>query len=68
MIEHDIDLDKEYICNENGLGLLEEALELLEKVHNKTTLDRETMYAIKRSVHNLMWFLGNEIREVDRKV
>jgi hypothetical protein len=64
----DTNLDKEYICDENGLGLLEEALELLEKVREKRGLDRETIYAIHRSVHNLMWFLGNEIREVDRKV
>jgi hypothetical protein len=63
------DLDKEYFCDENGLGLLEEALSLLEKVREKRVLDREVMYAINRSAHNLMWFLGNEIREVkDRKL
>lgn len=59
------DLDKEYVCDENGLGLLEEALDLLEKVRDKPVLDRETKYAIHRSAHNLMWFLGNEIREIE---
>jgi len=55
------ELDKEYKCDKNGLGLVEDALKWLVDIRDNQDVPPKTKYAVLRSIHDLEWFLENEI-------
>ena len=57
-------MNKHYYCDENGLSLLENALEYIES-QNLKDLDPKVRLVLLKVKHNLNWFLGNEIYDID---
>jgi hypothetical protein len=57
-------MNKHYYCDENGLSLLENTLEYIksQKIEN---LEPEIRILLLKIKHNLTWFLGNEIYDID---
>ncbi len=57
-------MNKHYYCDENRLSLLENALEYIES-QNLKDLDPKVRLVLLKVKHNLNWFLGNEIYDID---
>jgi hypothetical protein len=60
-------LDKEYRVTKNGLSLLERSLERLERIE-PLIQSVDVHLAYQQTVHDIEWFLYNEITEVDQKL
>jgi len=61
------DLNKTYIVTKNGLSLLERSLERLERIE-PLIQSVDVHIAYQKTIHDLEWFLYNEITEVDQKL
>lgn len=58
-------MDKEYRVTDNGLSLLESALEYLDEQYKRDDLgDPQIKVMILKVRDKITWFLGNEIEEV----
>jgi len=56
---------KEYKFDENGLDMIERTLKRLEEIESSSRLNnKENWFKLLSSIHDLTWFLGNEVEEV----
>jgi len=57
--------NKGYRVTDNGLSLLESALEYLDEQYQRDDLDSQVKIVILKVRDKITWFLGNEIEEIN---